>query len=320
MSANVLLEMTFICADHVALLRSLVREQIVAAPPPGKLAAHTAKLTTIPAEWFAVDFQHRTLKADWKDGSYVLVNRGDLVRVSTRNFPLDMVDLAARLARVDFEAATGAPIRYWDDRKGPAYTAPQGTVGTAPLGFGAAFKGRGHERAMSRRWLDRGPWRVLRGAGDTTFLQFHDERADVATSLEQARPCHALMSDRDQAPLPLRDAYPAGKVALGGIYRADERKLIVTVAGREVSRREMREAVATRTYQLLGEGKPVDNVCFRFADAAELDKALPDLWLYALEAELRDGAGVHRRDDGYTPPPLDKPAWVGKLGRDDRVS
>jgi hypothetical protein len=319
MGRDVLLQITFICGDHRALLRGLVDRGLVASSPPDELAAHDAKVKPVPADWAAVDFRRKTLKADWADGSYVLVNRGDLVRISTRKYPLDVPELVSRLARCDFEAASVRQIVWWDNPKGPAYKPPEGTIGTAPLGFAVAFRGDGHRRAMSRRWLDRGPWRVLRGDHDTTFVQFHDENADVSTSLAQAKPGHALMSDRDQAPLPLRDAYQPGVPALEGTYLADQRRLMIAVAGRSPSRRELRDAVAARFYQLLGADRPLDNVQFRFAYQQELDAVLPDLWLYGLEAYLRDGSGLHRKDDGYAPPPYAKPAWVKALGRDDRV-
>jgi len=319
-SQKVLLDITFICADHIALLRSLIQMGFVSAEPPNRVGIHGTRLPAVPADWVAVDFHGKTFKADWPDGSYVHVNDRDLVSISTRNFQLDVLEVIAPLSNVDFHAANVASIRWWDNPKGPAYKAPRGTVGTLPLGFAVAYRGKGHDRAMSRRWLDRGPWRVLLGANDTTLLQFHDESADVVTSLEQAKPCHAQMSDRAQAPLPLRDAYAAGAVPVQGTYLALERKYRISVAGRKVSRLEMREVVAARYYQLLGSDRPVDNVMYSFMDKAELDEALPDLWLYGLEARYRDAAGPHRMDDKYVPPPYEKPDWVKRLGRDDKVS
>lgn len=320
MSQKVLLEITFICADHVALLRSLAKEGLVAATAPSEVGVHGKRLKPVPSDWVTVDFGDKTLKAEWEDGSYALVSDPDLVRISTRNYLLDVLALMAPLSRVEFEAANFRQIRFWDNPKGPAYKPPDSTIGTIPLGFAVAYRGKGHERPMSRRWLDRGPWRVLRGAHDTTFLQFHDESADTRTSVEQARPCHAQMSDPEQRPLPLRRAFAAGDVPVRGTYVLPERRLVVSVAGRKVSRREMHEAVAARTYQLLGADKPLDNVVYSFADKAELEDALPDLWLYGLEARLRDGDGWHRMDDKLAPPPYDKPDWVKRLGRDDKAA
>ena len=313
MSQKVLLEVAFLCADHIALLRSLIEAGMVSATPPDEVGIHGPRLKEVPPDWVTVDFHGKTLTAYWNDGSYVSVSGPDLVFVSTRNYQLDVNDLAARLANVEFEAANFCEIRWWDNPKGPAYKSPDGKVGTYRLGFAVAYRGKGHDRAMSRRWLDRGPWRVLRGANDTTFPQFHDESADVVTSLEQAKPCHAQMSDRAQAPLPLREAYAAGAVPVQGTDLALERKYKLSVAGRRVSRLEMREVVAARYYQLLGPDRPIDNVLYTFMDKAELEEVLPDLWLYGLEAQYRDAAGLHRMDDSYVPPPYEKPDWVKRL-------
>jgi len=95
---------------------------------------------------------------------------------------------------------------------------------------------------------------------------------------------------------------------------------MISVAGRGVSRLEMREMVAARYYQLLGPDRPIDNVLYSFMDKAELEEALPDLWLYGLEAQYRDVAGAHRLDDKYVPPSYVKPEWVKRLGRDDKLS
>ena len=57
-------------------------------------------------------------------------------------------------------------------------------------GWGCAFRGRGHDRLVSRRWLDFGPWRVLRRPGDLTLVQFHDLNADAATAALQIGRAH----------------------------------------------------------------------------------------------------------------------------------
>ena len=46
-------------------------------------------------------------------------------------------------------------------------------------GWACAFRGKGHDRLVSRRWLDFGPWRVIRRPGDLTLVQFHDLDVDA---------------------------------------------------------------------------------------------------------------------------------------------
>jgi hypothetical protein len=320
MSQSVLLEATFSCSDHRALLRSLVRAGILPSGPPLKLDRHGMQDKQVPADWVGLDLKGKSLTVDWPDESFVYVIGPDLVDISIRDFALDALDLANRLAEVEMEAAAFKPVRWWANPKGPAYKPPEGTIARKPLGFAVAFRGPGHERAMSRRWLDRGPWRILRTPNDTTLVQFHDLAADPFVSADQARPGHALMADPEQAVLPLRRTFRGDPTELRGTYIAPERRLIVSVAGRTVSRAEMHAAAAARSYQLLGDDEPLDNVVFSFMERAELDAVLPDLWLYGLEARLRDAGGWHRLDETYTPPAYDKPEWVKKLGRDDRVS
>lgn len=60
-------------------------------------------------------------------------------------------------------------------------------------GWGCAFKGDGHRNLVSRRWLEHGPWQLVRGANDVSLVLFHDLNADPATALEQAKPSHQRM-------------------------------------------------------------------------------------------------------------------------------
>ncbi len=67
-------------------------------------------------------------------------------------------------------------------------------------GFGAqgwmvAFKGAGHDRLVSRRWLDHGPWAVLRDDdSDLTVVLFYDPDAPSAeVALAQSEPGHDRM-------------------------------------------------------------------------------------------------------------------------------
>jgi hypothetical protein len=318
MSRKVVLDVMFLCEDHAALLRSLVTQGLISADRPTKLLkdgfAHR-----VPDDWIGLPLND-TLRASWPDDSLVYVIDRDLVKISTRNFELDMVGLLEQLSGVEFEMANVGKVFWWDNPNGPAYEAPESSVGRAALGSATAYRGRGHGRAISRRWIERGPWRVLRGKNDTTLTQFHEEDVEMSTALEQARRCHVVMSDETQAPLPTRKAYGAGELTLSGTWVEPTREFVVSVAGREPGRRELREAVALRFFQLLGPDQPVDKVVYSFMDEKELKAVIDDLWLYDMEARLRDASGWHRRDDRYVPPPAHKPSWIEKLGRDDRFS
>ena len=65
-------------------------------------------------------------------------------------------------------------------------------------GWGCALKGAGHDHLVSRRWLEYGPWRLIRDEeNDISLVQFHDLEADAITALEQAKPGHKRMGVSD---------------------------------------------------------------------------------------------------------------------------
>jgi hypothetical protein len=103
-------------------------------------------------------------------------------------YPLEPAAILALLGRLPFELATLGNVHpEWQSQ--PIYR-------RTPIGLGlghyvlesfVAFGGRGHDRLPSRRFLERGPWRLHRGQPDVSLVQFHDLRADVRTAFAQAR-------------------------------------------------------------------------------------------------------------------------------------
>jgi hypothetical protein len=182
----------------------------------------------------------------------------------------------------------------------------------AALGWGCAFKGDGHKRVVSRRYLEYGPWHVIRDeANDITLIQFHDLNADPLTALEQAKPGHQLMGHPFEGGFMQRDYQIANE--LSGIYTPEERKLTYTVNQRPVTKSELLDVCATRLWQLLGADKPVERVSYLFIYEEDARKHLHDLWLREIECwAFIDGLPV-RLDENYTPPPPEKPEWVQQL-------
>jgi len=91
---------------------------MVSASQPSEVDVHGVTLKPTPLDWVTVDFHRKLLAAEWDDGSYVHVNGGDLVHISARNFQLDVHELVATLAKLEFEAANFRQIRLWDNPKG----------------------------------------------------------------------------------------------------------------------------------------------------------------------------------------------------------
>src|SRR6185436_9555656 len=84
-----------------------------------------------------------------------------------------------------------------DGSPGDPYRAPNFAELHFGHGWACAFRGEGHDRLVSRRWLDFGPWKLRRGANDTSLVQFHALGVDAATALEQARIGHERMGISD---------------------------------------------------------------------------------------------------------------------------
>jgi hypothetical protein len=178
-------------------------------------------------------------------------------------------------------------------------------------GWACAFKGRGHERLVSRRWLEYGPWRVLRGANDTTLVQFHDLEADAATALAQAKPGHERMGISETGGFLQLPNYPFTH-DLGGVYDASKRQLSIVVHGRDVSQREMRDACAARALGVLGPDKPLATVAYVFMEEERARAHLHEMWLREIEVRAFVRGVETRIDDTYQPP-VEKPEWVRRL-------
>jgi len=185
-------------------------------------------------------------------------------------------------------------------------------------GWGCAFRGVGHDRLVSRRWLDFGPWRVIRRPHDTTFIQFHDLAiTDPAEAYAQAKVGHERMGISPSG------GYIAwhyenllkGADAVSGLYQPETRTLEIVVGpGNEVTQGQMICQCARRLHHRLT--KPVndriDHVAYVFMDRGDAQAHLHELWLRELQCWYVDERGKHRLDVDYHPTPQ-PPAWVANL-------
>lgn len=182
-------------------------------------------------------------------------------------------------------------------------------------GWGCAFRGAGHDRLVSRRWLDVGPWRVIRRPDDTTFIQFHDLAiTDPAEAYAQAAPGHQRMG------IDPLGGYIGGidlDVIAGvqGVYQPETRTLdIVVPPGAEVTQQDMRVACGLRLHHRLTQPATdrIDQIAYVFVDQADARAHLHELWLRELACWYLDATGKHRLDLDYHPMPS-PPAWVTAL-------
>jgi hypothetical protein len=189
-------------------------------------------------------------------------------------------------------------------------------------GWGCAFRGAGHDRLVSRRWLDFGPWRVIRRDKDTTFIQFHDlDITDPAEAYEQAKVGHQRMGIAPDG------GYIAwhyenlltGAAKFPGLFTPiNATKEIVVAPGIEVTQGQMICQTALRLHHNLTQPKSnrIRHVAYVFMDRADAEAHLHQLWLRELQCWYVDGSGKHRLDAGYKPTP-NPPDWVKRLNARD---
>ena len=206
--------------------------------------------------------------------------------------PAEVEPVLALLSEVDFEVASfghlyGAMDPAWNPP--PFYSPdapPSPHPGFAdlhhPHGWACAFKGKGFERLVSRRWLEDGPWKLHRGANDTCLVQFHDlDIEDSARAREIARPGHDVIGISERGGY-IQSGYTAnvlGKV--DGLFVPKTGEFKIDVRGRSVSPVEMRDARVLWKYQRL-QGKTIREVTFVFDDEAVAREHLSLLWRYEL--------------------------------------
>ena len=249
----------------------------------------------------------------WSNG-HIYSFTSNVVCAAFSGLPQQLLGLGALLwlPKLHFNWATFRLPHKWKDEHN--YSAP-GFADTLPVhGWACAFKGEGHNRLVSRRWLEWGPWRLIRDeAHDISFVQFHDLEADAATALEQAKPGHQRMGIYKLGGF-LQTGYSYLHPPKGIYIEAERRLDIVITPGRVVDQVEMRDAAAARN---LGHfAQPVDSICYIFYDEEQAREHLHEMWLRELQVYWINMEGEKvRLDDSYDPGQPVKPDWVLELER-----
>lgn len=213
-------------------------------------------------------------------------------------------------------AAFGSPFDdAWHESKRQLWSFGRSAI---QHGWGCAFRGAGHDRLVSRRWLDFGPWRVIRRPNDTTFIQFHDlSITDPAEAYAQAAPGHERMG------ISASGGYIAwhmnglleGANKISRLYDPETKlRKILVPPGVEVTQGQMICQCAERLHHRLTQPAVdrIDNVAYIFVDKADAEAHLHELWLRELQCWYLDERGEHRLDADYHPVP-NPPAWVRAL-------
>ena len=186
--------------------------------------------------------------------------------------------------------------------------------GNAGPGWLMVYKGDGHRRLASRRWLTHGPWRLIRDeARDLTAIQFHDldESVSLAEMFEQAKPG---LWDMFGAPDSLHFTPELDHRGFQpGLYdKRTNTSIVVVPDEEEVSPEHMTIAAWFKREQPVPDLQ-IDQVAFVYFNETIARRQLPLLWRMGLEVRLQTPQGQRRLDDQYEPPPPVVPDWVKRV-------
>ncbi|HTM22975.1 MAG TPA: hypothetical protein VL172_20775 [Kofleriaceae bacterium] len=321
MSYRIHLALSLRGGEPIAIARALLARDWHPEPPPPELSIDRHRVAA-GADWFERFAGRLTeeLTARWDASQYLEIHRhSGITRLERRDIEVNPLALVDRLASIPFEdGVVGVPAF-------PTYPSilPQLVAGRplAPghqlTGWGMAFRGDGHQRLVSRRWITHGgPWRVIRGPRDTTLLQFHDlGLTDPHVAWTQARPCLERLTHAEPGTSGSSGLVDTGGPPyrpLEGRYQPASRCLWVFAGAERITTTEMHWAAEERCRRRHAHGEPpLERIAFVFASPAAARAHLHDLWLRGLECWHEAGAGpLVRDDDGYEPTPPPAPAWV----------
>jgi hypothetical protein len=301
--------------DVEKLMNEIIDSPMFAGRLPTKIKVDNEPYA-VEEEWI-----HNTLKkhkitvdADWGSRWHYISYSGDnVIKVSIPEFPNSARTVLELLAPLSWTLITFDDLHNdWYGQEN-TYIGYSIAYGHFQLGWGCAFKGKGHDRLVTRRWLYQGPWLYLCGEHDTTLIQFYDLNADSATARKQAEVAHPRMGSRNIGGYIVADY--KYEYELKGTYAPSQRKHRITVVEREVTQREMLDARASVIRKQADPDMPLDNVIFNFMGKngeMEARKYLHELWLRGLECWTFIDDSPAQLDLDYQHVPV-KPEWVQRV-------
>jgi hypothetical protein len=222
---------------------------------------------------------------------------------------VDIGKLVEQLATVPFETAAFGSIYQHEASNSAQVGFSASPIEGARNAWAFAWRGAGHERLLSQRWLAQGPWKLWRGPSDTMLLQLHALDVDAQTANEQAAAAWRFFGYSNERLLIPR-GYKA-RLELGGDYDAATQTMRVRVDGPPTNDEQRmlawEHAVARKLRR--DSPQPIRSVAFVFADEELARAELPRLWRMEHEVWVeRDGKQI-RLDIDYAPPDM-TPAWT----------
>ena len=288
------------------------------AGPPARARIGHDKVS--PANWLSIRTAPVWGIALWDSPKKQLGIRpkSDLVTFEIPEYFERLADVVERISPLDFYLVAFGKL--WLDawRLDAGYQRWGFGRSVFDHGWGCAFRGVGHDRLVSRRWLDFGPWRVVRCPNDTTLIQFHDlVITDPVEAYEQAKIGHERMGISPSGGYIAwhYENLLAGAAEASGLYQPETRTLEIVVGpGNEVKQGQMICQCARRLHHRIKQpiNDRIDHVAYVFMDRGDAQAHLHELWLRELQCWYVDERGKHRLDADYHPTPQ-PPAWVANL-------
>lgn len=298
---SVLPALSFETSDPIRLTAELLHSGCLPDRPPDKLRIAREKVRPT-ADWRAAiaALTDEAFKASWDESRRRLERGSQGVLRATLEPAGSFTAVPSVLEGLDFDVAVAAPFFgdwFCADKD---YDAPRIGSGHYALGWACAFKGAGHRAVTSRRWLEHGPWKLIRGANDLSFVRFHTLDAEPTEALAEARPGHEALADPDSGGL----VHPDRDVThdINGTYEAAGRVLKIPVLGRRVTVAEMMDVRWAERHECIRVPGPLARIAFIFPQEDEAAPHLRQLWLRGFECwVIRDGR-EERIDDERMPP------------------
>ena len=234
------------------------------------------------------------------------------VRVNNDRYRFTPRSVLETLSTVPFTVAQGGvPGKdWWRDKN--QKLCRSFSDGHGMHGWMAAFSGDdGHARIASRRWLEHGPWRLLRDeTHDVSLVQLYDLHADEQTAWEQYLPAQETLGLSARGPYISR--HTKFRHIAPSFYDRAARTSIVLLNDREPTFDELYDAGAIKWLQPY-EDTQVDQVAFVFMQEELARRWLPELWLRGLECRAMIDGRERVLSDEYEHPPHEPPDWVRRV-------
>ncbi|RME20721.1 MAG: hypothetical protein D6798_19825 [Deltaproteobacteria bacterium] len=277
--------------------------------------------STDPLQWLR-EHPDARLHLSWKSDQdwgtprwygHMSTSRGRLVKLSNKQYPVTLAGVLDLFRQTPFELGVVGPMDSgwpWDQRDDSRGRRSYGfSEGHWPHGLACAFKGAGHDRLAHRRWLEHGPWRLIRDeARDLSVVQFHAVDARPPLCVEQAWEGHKRMGLSEEGGVV--SVVPRFSLFKPTLYDRSSRTSIVMVHDdRPVPPLEMIEAAKARFLQPYLD-TPIDQVRFLFLRESNARRHMHELWLRGLSCHAITATGEVDLLEGYHADPPPPPDWV----------